>query len=510
MSENSSNGKKIAKNTLALYFRMIITMAVGLYTSRVILDSLGIEDYGIYNLVGGFVVMFNVFRAGLLSATQRFITFELGKGDMNKLKKTFSTSLMIFMSLSVVIVLAAEIPGIWFLENKLSIPAERIPAAHWVLQFSLLTLVLNLISFPYNALIIAHEKMKAFAYISIIDVFAKLLIAFLIYISPFDKLIGYAFLLTLVQFIIRTIYTVYCNRHFEESKVVWKMDWSTFKKIYAFTGWGMFGSIAVIFNTQGLNMLLGMFFTPTVNAARGLAVHVQGVISGFVTNFQTALNPQITKSYASDQKDYLHKLIYSSSLFSFYLLFFFAVPIFLEADYLLNLWLVKVPEYTGIFFRLIILTAMVDAISNPITTSVDATGNIKKYQVAVGGLRLTVLPISYFILKYGGEPYSVFMVNLGIDVLAFFVRLFVGHKLVGFPIWGFIQKVLYRILMVGITALIVPVFLHFSMEEGFVRLVITAISSVLITALLIFYLGIEKSERNIVMKFIKSKIKHDK
>ena len=246
MSDTSANNKRIAKNTIALYFRMIITMIVGLFTSRVILDSLGVQDYGIYNLVGGFVTMFNVFRAGLISATQRFITFDLGKGDMNALRSTFSTSMIIFIMLSFIMLLIAEAGGIWFIENKLTIPAERMTAAQWVFQFSLVTLILNLVSFPYNALIIAHERMKAFAYISIFDVVAKLLLTYLVYISPIDKLIFYSFLMCLIQLINRMIYNIYCRKNFEESKMIWSVDWSKVKKIYAFTGWELFGSVAVI------------------------------------------------------------------------------------------------------------------------------------------------------------------------------------------------------------------------------------------------------------------------
>ena len=501
MSEVSSNNSRIAKNTLLLYFRMFITMVVGLFTSRVILDSLGIEDYGIYNLVGGFVIMFNVFRAGLISSTQRFITFDLGTGNMSELRNTFSTSLIIFLFISCVIIVIAEGFAPWFIQNKLTIPASRLTASMWVFQFSLLTLIFNLISSPYNALIIAHEKMGAFAYISIFEVMAKLAVAYLIYISPFDKLIVYAFLLCLVQIIIRFIYTFYCNRHFEESKVIWRLDWKKIKKIYAFTGWELFGSIAVIGYTQGLNILLGMFFNPVINAARGVALQVQSMILGFVTNFQTALNPQITKSYASGDIAYMHKLIFYSSKLSFFLLFVLSLPIMLEAEEILSLWLVEVPEYTVLFFRLIIITTMIDAISNPIIISVEATGNIRKYQVVVGSLLLLILPISYVALKLGAAPYSVFIVHIIMSGVAFVARLIMGSHAVGFNKNDFLNRVLIPILGVILVSSILPFSLHHVMSLGLIRLSIVLAISILSVIGSVYYIGLQKQERELVLKF---------
>ena len=507
MSDTSANNKRIAKNTIALYFRMIITMIVGLFTSRVILDSLGVQDYGIYNLVGGFVTMFNVFRAGLISATQRFITFDLGKGDMNGLRSTFSTSMIIFIMLSFIIVMIAEAGGIWFIENKLTIPAERMTAAHWVFQFSLVTLILNLVSFPYNALIIAHERMKAFAYISIFDVVAKLLLTYLVYISPIDKLIFYSFLMCLIQLINRMIYNIYCRKNFEESNMIWSVDWSKVKRIYAFTGWELFGSVAVIGYTQGLNMLLGMFFTPVVNAARGVAVQVQSMITGFVSNFQTALNPQITKSYASGDKEYMFKLIFVSSRVSYLLLFFFALPLMLEANELLNLWLVEVPEYTVIFFRLIIIITMIDAISNPIITSVEATGNIRVYQIVVGSLLLLILPVSYIVLKLGGAPYTVFLVHIAFSSLAFCARLIMASRATGLHKRNFICKVLFPVTITTIVATLFPLAAHLLMDESLMRLIAVSFVSAVCTILSAYSIGITENERKMVNQKILLQIK---
>lgn len=502
MSNQSSNNKRIARNTLLLYFRMFITMAVGLFTSRVILDSLGVEDYGIYNLVGGFVTMFNVFRAGLISSTQRFITFDLGKGDMNELRSTFSTSLIIFLFISCVIVVIAEGIAPWFIQNKLTIPESRMTAAMWVFQFSLITLILNLISSPYNALIIAHEKMGAFAYISIFEVVAKLVVAYAIYISPFDKLIIYGLLLCIVQVIIRFMYSIYCNRHFKESKLEWRVNWAKVKKIYAFTGWELFGSVAVIGYTQGLNILLGMFFTPVVNAARGVAVQVQSMIIGFVTNFQTALNPQITKSYASGDIAYMNKLIFYSSKLSFFLLFVLSLPVILEADEILALWLVEVPEYTVTFFRLIIITTMIDAISNPIITSVEATGNIKKYQTVVGSILLLILPVSYVVLKLGAAPYAVFIVHIVMSAVAFTARLRMGSVVTGFLCMDFIKCVLLPIIGVVIISAIIPMLVHFAMPLGWIRMLVVGCISVLCVAVGVYLIGLQHNEREILLGFV--------
>lgn len=510
MSNQSSNNKRIARNTLLLYFRMFITMAVGLFTSRVILDSLGVEDYGIYNLVGGFVTMFNVFRAGLISSTQRFITFDLGKGDMNELRSTFSTSLIIFLFISCVIVVIAEGIAPWFIQNKLTILESRMTAAMWVFQFSLITLILNLISSPYNALIIAHEKMGAFAYISIFEVVAKLVVAYAIYISPFDKLIIYGLLLCVVQVIIRFMYSIYCNRHFKESKLEWRVNWTKVKKIYAFTGWELFGSVAVIGYTQGLNILLGMFFTPVVNAARGVAVQVQSMIIGFVTNFQTALNPQITKSYASGDIAYMNKLIFYSSKLSFFLLFVLSLPVILEADEILALWLVEVPEYTVTFFRLIIITTMIDAISNPLVTSVEATGNIKKYQTVVGSILLLILPVSYVVLKLGAAPYAVFIVHIVMSAVAFTARLRMGSVVTGFLCMDFVKRVLLPIIGVVIISAIIPLLIHFAMSLGWIRMLVVGCISVLCVAIGVYLIGLQHNEREILLGFVKKIISKKK
>ena len=315
----SENNKRIAKNALMLYARMLLLMLIGLYTSRVILNTLGIEDYGIYNVVGGIVVMFSFLSNSLSTASSRFITYDIGIGDFSKMKKTFGNIVTIHLLLAGIILILGETIGLWFVLNKLQVPENRMTAALWVYQFSIFSFVLNIISVPYNASIIAHERMKAFAYISIMDAILKLVIIYLLIIIPYDKLITYAILFFCIQLLDRIIYGIYCVKNFEETKARISLDKQLFKKIFGFSIWTMNGCLAVAGYTQGLNILLNMFFGPTVNAARGIAVQVQNIVQNFCNNFLMALNPQITKSYAQNNLKYMHQLVKVSSKFSFLL-----------------------------------------------------------------------------------------------------------------------------------------------------------------------------------------------
>lgn len=506
MSQNSANNKRIAQNTILLYFRMIVTLIVGLFTSRVILDSLGVEDYGIYNLVGGFVSMFSVVRAGLVSSTQRFITYDLGSGNFENLKKTFSTVCVIYLCLCAIVLLFAELGGIWFLDSKLSIPSSRLTAAHWVFHLSLITLVVTLLSSPYNSLIIAHEKMKAFAYITIYEVVAKLIVAYLIYVAPFDKLITYAILLCFVQITVPILYWIYCKHNFKESTICFKFDWPKIKEIYAFAGWSMMGGLAFMGFTQGLNMLLGMFFTPVVNAARGIAVQVQGIILQFVSNFQTAIDPQIIKSYARGDRAYMNQLISTSSRFSFYLLYLLSLPIILEAEELLGWWLVEVPDYTAFFFRLIIITTMFDAISNPYGKAIQATGMIKNYQLVTSSILLLIVPVAYLVLRLGGDPYSVFVVHIVLGFIAMCSRIYMAQRIADIPVVHFVSGIIRPVIMVTALSFIIPLFAHILMPEGFIRFMVVSLLSVVCSILAIYNVGLRKEEIELVKCKISSVI----
>lgn len=379
-TQTSDNNKRIAKNTLLLYFRMLFMMAVSLFTSRVVLNTLGVEDYGIYNVVGGIVAMFGFINGSMSSATQRYITFALGKGDKNRLQTVFSTTLQIHTLIAGVIVLLGETIGLWFLYNKMQIPADRMDAAFWVLQCSIIAAVVMIISVPYNADIVAHEKMSAFAYISILEVVLKLAIVYMLLVFSFDKLVLYAFLLLAIQILIRFCYSYYCNKHFEETKYKHVWDKALFKEMTGFAGWSMFGNLAAVLFGQGLNMLLNVFFGPVVNAARGIAVQVQNAVQQFVLNFQMALNPQITKTYAQGEMQEMHKLMYRSARFSFFLLFFLSLPVLFETKFILTVWLKIVPDNTVVFLRIMLCTSLIYTLSNPLIIANQATGKVRKYQ----------------------------------------------------------------------------------------------------------------------------------
>lgn len=340
-NQESEKNKRIAKNTIALYIRTLITMAVGLYTSRVVLNVLGVEDYGVYNVVGGVVSMFSIVTASLSQSISRYLTFELGKGNQDKLRSIFCTSVNIQLLMSLVVFILMECIGVWFLNTKMNIDADRMHAANWVFQFSVLTFVVNLISVPYNAVIIAHEKMKAFAYVSILEAVLKLVIVAALLLSSIDKLITYAFLQLMVSITIRMVYGSYCKRHFQECRYSLIIDKQLIKDMTGFAGWGSTSSIVWIFNTQGINIISNIFFGVVVNAARGVATQVEGIVKGFVVNFTTAVRPQIIKSYSAGDKEYLFKLLCTSTKYSYFLMLIFFVPFLFEAEAILQ-WFVKI------------------------------------------------------------------------------------------------------------------------------------------------------------------------
>ena len=505
MTDVAANNRRIAKNTLMLYLRMLLIMAVSFYTSRVVLQTLGVVDYGIYNVVGGIVAMFGFLNSAMSSSTQRYLTFELGRGDTERLKKVFVTSMNIHIMISVIVFVLAETIGLWLLYNKMTIPAERFNAAFWVYQCSILSTMVMFISVPYNATIIAHEKMSAFAYISILEVVLKLLIVYLLLIGDIDKLILYAVLMLTVQVIIRFIYNIYCTRHFEETKYSFLFDKPLFKEMLSFSGWNLWGNMAAVAYTQGLNILLNMFFGPVVNAARGVAVQVQQAVTQFSMNFQTAINPQITKSYAIEDYEYMHSLIFRSSRFTFFLLLCISLPVFMEAEALLGIWLKEVPEYSAVFLRIILCVTIVDAVANPLMISAQATGHIKIYQSVVGGILLTILPIAYVVLKLGGNPQSVFIVHLLICTIAFIVRLFIIRPMIRLSLTKYIKEVIVRCAVVGICAGAVSFAVNILLDSSLFSSIMECCISVLSVAVFSFMIGMTKNERDLIINKIKSK-----
>ena len=495
---NKENSKRIAKNTLLLYIRLIFTMAVGLFTSRVILATLGVEDYGVYNVVAGFVLMFSFFTSSLGAAISRFLTYELGKGESLRLQRIFSTSVNVQLLLSIVILILAEAIGVWFVNNKLNIPADRLYAANWTFQCAIIAFILNLISVPYNAAIIAHERMNAFAYISILEVTLKLAIVYVLYISPIDKLITYSVLFAVVGLIIRLVYGIYCRKHFTECRYQPVIDKSMMKEITGFAGWNLIGSGAYLFNTQGVNMAMNIFFGVTVNAARGIATQVEGVVRQFVTNFTTALNPQITKSYAAGNMEYMYTLVCRGAKYSYFLMLVFAVPFMFEADIILKLWLDNVPQHTATFLRLTMIGTLCDILGNSTANACWATGKVKKYYLWVGTIGSLVFFISYALFKMGFPAYTSYIVFIVIYAILIFVKLYIIKGLIDFPLAMFYKETLLRILPVTAFTFVITSFVYLTLEESIGRMLLITLLSTFTLGISIFLLGLEQSEKQIV------------
>ena len=495
MSDTSSANKRIAKNTLVLYVRMLFTMGISLFTSRVILQTLGVEDYGISSVVGGVISMFTFINAAMVSSTQRYLNFELVRGDANQLRSVFSTSLQIHALIALAIIVLSETVGLWFLNEKLVIPEARMTAAMWVYQCSILSCAVSIMSTPYNAVIVAHEKMSAFAYISILDVSLKLLVVYLLVVLPFDKLIILAILNLLVQLFIRYIYTLYCHRHFPESYFQFRFNKTLFKEMFGFAGWSFWGNLAAILYTQGLNMMLNIFFGPIVNAARGIAVQVQSAVQQFVGGFQTALNPQITKNYASNNLPQMHSLMFRSARFSFLLLFFLSLPVLMETNFILTLWLKTVPDDAVIFTQIMICISLIYTTANPCIIANQATGKVKIYQMVVGGILLLILPISYVVLKLGAPAYSVFIVHFCIESLAQFSRMYMLRKLIHLPLWQYMKNIYIPIVSTVVIAIILPLVVRMQVSEGWLRFLAVGFTCVLSVGASSYFIGFTKQER---------------
>lgn len=500
MSDISSNNKRIAKNTLALYFRTFFSLLVSLYTSRIILNELGVTDYGIYNVVGGFVGMFTILSSSLSGAISRFLTFELGKGNIDKLNKIFCTSVNIQIILSILIVIVSETFGLCFLTEKMNIDPSRMFAAKCVFHTSVIVLVLDLITIPYNAIIVAHEHMKAFAYLGITHTLLKLVIVLLLPFFFFDKLIIYSVLLLVTYVIIRILNGIYCKHHFSETNWHIYIDKSLMKEMFTFSGWTFIGSSSAILRDQGSNILLNLYVGPVINAARGIAEQVNGAINSFASNFMTAVNPQITKSYAANDKAYMLELIYKSAKFSLYLLLFLSLPIIVETPYILKIWLKVVPEHTVWFVRLILLYALCDSASRPLITAILATGNIKNYQLIIGAFQFLCLPISYFFLERGFYPEITLIVSLILNLCCLVVRLILLRSMIGLRVRIYIKEVVIKVVLIGIVSSALPIYLSFRLPNSFSSFIVVIVLTLVITLLFIYCIGCSLSERYTLKK----------
>ena len=500
MTTQSENTRRIAKNTLFLYVRMLFSMLVSLYTSRVVLNTLGVEDYGIYNVVGGFVAMFSLISSSLSSSTSRFLTFELGRGDKDRLEKVFSTSLLIHASLAVIVFVLAESVGLWFLNTQMTIPPARLYAANWVFQASILSFMFGLFSVPYNASITSHEKMSAFAYIGILDVVLRLAIVLFIAHSAwsFDRLIVYAVLLVCVSIFLQLVYLTYCRKHFEECRLSFSFDRKCWKEMSGFAGWNFIGCSAALLKDQGVNILLNLFIGPVLNAARGIATSVNTAVSAFAGNFMTALNPQITKSYACGDYKYMMSLAERGSRFSFYILLILALLILLETDFILTLWLKHYPAHTVSFVRLILILTLLDILSNTLVTMQNATGKIRNYQLAVGCMLMMNFPLSYVCLSLGFAPESTLVVAIFVSICCLILRLLFLRKMVNLSVSCFLRNVCLNVLYVSALSAIIPVCFRLQCPEGWTRFVTVVALSVICAILAVLFLGCDTHERHFV------------
>ena len=503
MPDNAVNSKRIAKNSILLYGRMIIVMAIGLYSSRIVLRSLGVEDYGIYNLVGGLVVFFTVINSAMLSSTQRYINYGLGNSDKWDVSTIFHTAWIIHIILAILIVILAETLGLWLLTHKLQIPLNKVDVAIFVFQVSVVTVVIQVLAIPYNAVLVAHEKMSVFAVISIVQSVLTLLVAFSLLLVDDKRLWLYAILMCVVQSVIALSYYIYCRHHFLETAGRFVFEKNLFKEMVGFAGWCMVGCTAGIMYSQGLNILLGMFFLPFVNAARGIAVTIQNALSQVFNNVQTAVVPQLMQSYARHDIEYFNSLIFKSSKYFSFLLLLVAIPFFIRTPQILQLWLGEEPDYSTIFSRILVCITIIDAVSAPLMRASDATGDIKKYHLVVGGVLLTIVPIAYVVLKFGGPPESVFYVFLVISIFALIARLIILRQKIDLSIRDFSISVLARIIIVLATSFPICCFVSQYISADFGGLVLFCFVTTVVIVLGIYFLGATRAER----KFLNEKIR---
>lgn len=505
VENNATKSKRIAKNTFVLYFRMIFMMLVMLYTSRVILDTLGVEDYGIYNVVGGFVSMFALISSALSSACSRFINFEMGKGNSDRLNIVFSTAVTIQAILALIVFTLAEIIGVWYVNNVMVLPHDRLIAANWCFQFSVITFCMNLITVPFNASIIAHEKMTAFAYISIYQGIATLLVTVLVAYNPFDKLIYYALLLLIVQLSVQLAYQLYCRKNFYECRFKRVFDKPLMKQMLSYSTWHLIGNGATVLKNEGVNVVLNLFFGPVVNSARGLAMQVNSAMYQFASNFMTAMNPQITQSYAKGDLDYMFNLIKKGARFSFYLLLLLSLPVLINTHFLLGIWLKEIPDNTVVFVQLAIIATLTASISAPLVTAQNATGKVRDYQLVVGGVLLLNLPLSYIGLKFGLPAESVFVIAIFIEILCLIARVVMVPKTIReFKPLVFVKNVIGNCILVCVLASPLPlIFLRKYTSENIISFILSSLLSVLSVSLTVYFVGCNQDERQMIKNRIR-------
>jgi O-antigen/teichoic acid export membrane protein len=504
-----TNTRRIAKNTLMLYFRQILIILVSLYTVRAVLETLGAEDYGIYNLVAGVVTMFGFLSDSMAAASQRYFAFDLGRGDYEQLQKTFSLSFIIYILIATTVLLLAETIGLWFVHNTLRIPQDRMGAARWIYQCSIISFVFTILVSPFMAAIIAHEDMNIYATVSIVEVVLKLVVVFLLKIIVLDKLQLYGILLCAVTIINTGIYRTICKYKYRSCTFQFYWNKNLFKELSRFTGWNLLGALAGIFKNQGVNILLNQFFNPLVITSRGIASTVNTAVVSFSQNFSTALRPQIIKHYARGHKDELMLWVFRGSKAIYFLMYLFILPLILEMSTVLSLWIKHVPEQAVVFTRVILIDALIDSITSTIITSVQAIGKIRLYQSVIGGILLLNVPLSWIVLSMGAPPYSVMLVSICLTLIVFMLRLFIMRILMDFSIIQFLREALLPICKVSVVSMIVPILFYVNLKPNLFRFFWVVGSSVLSIGWSVYFLGLNSIERYKIITIIRDKLQNN-
>lgn len=499
--EISENNRRIAKNTMVLYVRMFVMMLISFFTAGITLNALGVDDYGINNVVGGLVSIFSLISCSLTSASGRFITFAIGKGDLDEQKRTFTTVVNIHIILIIIVVLAVETVGVWFLNNRLNIPPDRLYAANWVLQCSLISFALGLFSVPYGSSVYAHERMSAFAWFTIYDAITRLIIIAAIYYYGGDKLILLAIISIIPGGIKQFIYIGYCRRNFPESEYQFIWDRGLFKEMFTFSIWNFIGCTAGLLKDQGVNILINLFTAPAVNAARGIALQLNSAISQFSGNFMGAFMPQVTKYYASGDLTEMHKLMFRGTRFSYYIFMFIAIPLFFEVETVLQVWLGQIPEHTVLFTRLSLMLSLLEMLSSVLITAQNATGRIRNYQLVVGTLLLLNFPLSYLMLYLGFMPEITIVVALFVGVVCMIARLCFLRKSISLSMSGYLRHVVFNTMFVTVLSSILPYICSRLIENVWVDFFGVCIVSVISSLVVIYFVGFNDFERKFVREY---------
>ena len=499
-----SDTRRIAKNTLMLYFRQILIMAVSLYTVRVVLNVLGAEDYGIYNVVAGVVTMFGFLSGAMANASLRYFSVALQKNNREQLKITFNTTFQIYGLIVIIVVFLAETGALYFVNHKLVIAENRIQAANYIFQTSVVSFICTLFTAPYISIVVAHENMRAYSFLSVFEYILRLIFIIALNLLSFDKLIAYGFLRALVSFVILIFYSIFCHIHFCECKFCKIFDFKLFREIFSYSAWNLFGSVASVAKNQGTNILLNLHFGVLVNSARGISSQINVAVSSLLQNFNGAMRPQIIKQYAANKKDETLKLVFNGSKISFILMYVLSLPVLIEMQTILSLWLKNPPENSVVFSRLVIIDALFDSFNPPLNSLVQATGKIKLYQGVIFAILLMTLPVSYIALKIGEKAYFVMIIAIIMTFLSTVFRFFVAKKLIGFSLFLFFQKIVLPQLIIAIFVAAIALFVSGHFATGIARIFITGFVSTLLITLFEFFIGFSKTEKQLVLYKIKN------